>query len=93
MMMEQIHIKSTITGLVVPAFLKFQATVGVLLLLVRGARRADVLHTSGKITSWRKMAESSRSKLVIPLVGLPKLVRLSQISLGHSKHHTKLEPS
>ena len=93
LIMEQMWSRLANIRLIVADSLKVHATVGVLSLLVIGVRHADTLHTSEKVGSWRTGAASFRSKLVIPPVGLSKLVSLSWISFGHSKHHTKLVPS
>ena len=49
--MEQMRSRLATTGLIAAVSLKVQATLGVLLLPVRGAYQGDNLHTSGKVAS------------------------------------------
>ena len=91
--MEWMWSRLATTRLIVADSFKIHVAVGVLSLPVIGTHPADALHTSGKVASWRTRAASLRSKLVMPLVGYQKLIRLSWMSFGHSKRHTKLVPS
>ena len=64
------------TTRIIAASLNVHALVGVLSLPVRGAHQASFLHTLGNIASCRTRAAKSRSELVIPHIGLPKLTRV-----------------
>ena len=74
LLMEHIRSRLATTWLIVEASLNVQATVGVLLLPVMGARQVEDVHTSGKVASCRTNTANFRSDLVMFPLGLIKLI-------------------
>ena len=70
--MERMLSRLATTGLIVAASLKVQATVGVLLLPVKGVGQGDNLHTPGKVALWSTRTTGLMYELVIPLVEFSK---------------------
>ena len=93
LLMEHIRSRLATTWLIVEASLNVQATVGVLLLPVMGARQVEDVHTSGKVASCRTNTANFRSDLVMFPSGLIKLISFFWMLCGHSRRQTKCVPS
>ena len=88
----RIRRRSATIRLTVEASRKHQLTVRALLLPVKGVCQSGNKKTSAKQDSCRTSAASSKSELVMPMVGLDQLTRYETISAGHCTCQTKFAP-